>query len=107
MQIELKYLNESKILSIIGNFEINSNITARVFETANQIAIKLRNTKLSEIGRVFKINNIETVNCIEFAGEVYKNLEYFSHEIYIHYPEDKELKIALCEDLNITFKKVK
>lgn len=107
MNIELKHFGESRVSSTIGNFEINSNVTARILETSEQFIVKLRNTRLEEVGRIFKIENINTINSIEFAGELYENLKYISHEIYIHHPEDKDLKMVLCEDLNITFEKVK
>lgn len=105
MKIEFFNTNLSRIENKIGEIEITADITLRISNDKNKISFKLRNTKFEEMGRVLKINNIETINKISFAGEVYENLVYTQHELYIHQPNSEEFTSGMSEDLNITFKK--
>lgn len=108
MKIELNNISKEKAVTKIGEFTISNTLTFRYLNNNNEIILKLRNSEYDKSGRILKLENIQSINQLNIDGEIYNNLIYKSHEIYIHTPIDNErvADISLVEDLNITFEKV-
>lgn len=106
MKIEFNNINKEKTVTKIKEFAVNEEITIRVIESEERLVLKLRNEKFETTGRALKIEDIQNVNQVIFAGETYDNLDYIQHEIYIHKPTAEDTITGMIEDLNITFRKV-
>lgn len=106
MKIEFNNIGAEKIINKIAEFEINSNLTLRIAEEKEKVSIKLRNGKFTELGRIFKFDNIQDVTQIVLDGVIYENLKYLQHELYIHGVKDEEVELGIAEDFNITFSKI-
>lgn len=106
MKIEFFNTGLSRNINKIGEFEITTDLTLRILEDKDKISVKLRNVKFTQTGRILKIDGLENVNKISFAGVDYTDIKYTQHEVYIHQPSDGDLALDMSEDLNITFKKV-
>lgn len=102
MKVEFFKAENNKLV----DFEITNDLTLRILEDKEKVVVKLRNTKFNELGRILKINELENIDKISFAGVDYTNLQYVQHEVYIHQPKDENSTGAITEDLNLTFKKV-
>ena len=104
--MKVEFFNTKAKTNKIGEFEITNDLTLRILEDKEKVVVKLRNAKFNELGRILKIDELENIDKLSFAGTDYINLQYSQHEIYIHQPKDNEITSNISEDLNITFKKV-
>ena len=106
MKIEFNNIGKERVAVKLGEFEITSNIVLRITENEKKVVVKLRNTNFETTGRILKLNNIAEITQIVFGEELYDNLKYTQHELYIHKPIDDEIATYIAEDLNITFERV-
>ncbi|WP_462425329.1 hypothetical protein [Fusobacterium varium] len=107
MKIELNSVSKERVVTKIGEFTISNTLAFRFLNDVNKTVIKFRNTDYENTGRMLKLSDIQTINQLNIDGEIYNNLKYLSHEVYIHAPKDEEITTSnMIEDLNITFEKV-
>ncbi|BBA51863.1 hypothetical protein FV113G1_22130 [Fusobacterium varium] len=107
MKIELNNISKERGITKIGEFTISSTLAFRFLNDTNKTVIKLRNVDYENTGRILNIENIQSVNQLNIDGEIYNNLKYLSHEVYIHTPRGEDITTSnLIEDLNITFERV-
>lgn len=107
MKIELNSVSKERGITKIGEFTISSTLAFRFLNDTNKTVIKLRNVDYENTGRILNIENIQSVNQLNIDGEIYDNLKYLSHEVYIHTPRGEDITTSnLIEDLNITFERV-
>ena len=107
MKIELNNISKEKAVTKIGEFTISSTLAFRFLNDANKTVAKFRNIDYENTGRILKLDDIQNINQLNVDGEVYDNLKYLSHEVYIHAPRDEDITISnMIEDLNITFERV-
>ncbi|MEJ6466657.1 hypothetical protein [Fusobacterium ulcerans] len=107
MKIELNSVSKERGITKIGEFTISSTLAFRFLKDTNKTITKFRNIDYENTGRILKLNDIQAINQLNIDGEIYNNLKYLSHEIYIHAPRDEEITTSnMIEDLNITFEKV-
>lgn len=107
MKIELNGVSKEKAVTMIGEFTISNTLVFRFLNDINKTVIKLRNVDYENTGRILNIENIQSVNQLNIDGEIYNNLKYLSHEVYIHTPCGEDITTSnLIEDLNITFERV-
>lgn len=107
MKIELNSVSKERGITKIGEFTISNTLAFRFLNDANKTVVKFRNTDYENTGRMLKLNDIQTINQLNIDGEIYNNLKYLSHEVYIHVPKGEEIvTVNMIEDLNITFEKV-
>lgn len=107
MKIELNSVSKERGITKIGEFTISDTLAFRFLDDINKTVAKFRNIDYENTGRILKLNDIQAINQLNIDGEIYNNLKYLSHEIYIHAPRDEEITTSnMIEDLNITFEKV-
>lgn len=107
MKIELNSVSKEKAVTMIGEFTISNTLAFRFLNDINKTVAKFRNTDYENTGRILKLENIQSVNQLNIDGEIYNNLKYLSHEVYIHTPRGEDITTSnLIEDLNITFEGV-
>jgi len=107
MKIELNNISKERVVTMIGEFTISNTLAFRFLNDINKTVIKLRNVDYENTGRILNIENIQSVNQLNIDGEIYNNLKYLSHEVYIHTPRGEDITTSnMIEDLNITFEKV-
>lgn len=107
MKIELNSVSKERVITKIGEFTIRDTLAFRFLNDINKTVIKLRNVDYENTGRILNIENIQSVNQLNIDGEIYNNLKYLSHEVYIHTPRGEDITTSnLIEDLNITFERV-
>lgn len=107
MKIELNSVSKERGITKIGEFTISDTLAFRFLNDSNKTIAKFRNIDYENTGRILKLNDIQAINQLNIDGEIYNNLKYLSHEIYIHAPRDEEITTSnMIEDLNITFEKV-
>ncbi len=107
MKIELNSVSKERGITKIGEFTISDTLAFRFLDDINKTVAKFRNINYENTGRILKLNDIQAINQLNIDGEIYNNLKYLSHEIYIHAPRDEEITTSnMIEDLNITFEKV-
>lgn len=107
MKITLNNISKERVITKIGEFTISSTLAFRFLNESNKTVAKFRNIDYENTGRILKLNDIQAINQLNIDGEIYNNLKYLSHEVYIHAPRDEEITTSnMIEDLNITFEKV-
>ena len=107
MKIELNSVSKERGITKIGEFTISDTLAFRFLDDINKTVAKFRNIDYENTGRILKLNDIQAINQLNIDGEIYNNLKYLSHEIYIHAPRDEEITtLNMIEDLNITFERV-
>ncbi len=102
MNIQFNEISKEKTTRVAKEFTVDEILNLRVNEEVEKLIVKLRNLDYNQNERILKIEGIEKINQVIIGDEVYNNLKYQAHEIYIHTPVDAN---SLCEDLVITFKK--
>lgn len=107
MKIELNNISKERVVTKVGEFIISNTLAFRFLNDINKTVIKLRNVDYENTGRILNIENIQSINQLNIDGEIYNNLKYLSHEVYIHTPRGEDITTSnLIEDLNITFERV-
>lgn len=107
MKIELNSVSKERGITKIGEFTISSTLAFRFLNDSNKTIAKFRNIDYENTGRILKLNDIQAINQLNIDGEIYNNLKYLSHEVYIHTPRGEDITTSnLIEDLNITFERV-
>lgn len=107
MKITLNNISKEKAVTKVGEFTISSTLAFRFLNDTNKTVAKFRNTDYENTGRILKLENIQSINQLNIDGEIYDNLKYLSHEVYIHAPRDEDITTSnMIEDLNITFERV-
>lgn len=107
MKITLNNISKERVVTKVGEFIISNTLAFRFLNDINKTVIKLRNVDYENTGRILNIENIQSINQLNIDGEIYNNLKYLSHEVYIHTPRGEDITTSnLIEDLNITFERV-
>lgn len=94
------YSNEKVVLEK----DINKDLSVRISTTNQSLIFKVRNEVFETLGRIFKLEEVSSINKIVLGNEAYDNLKYKNHDFYIHSVSD-ENKTSVVEDLNISFEK--
>ena len=94
------YSNEKVVLEK----DINKDLSVRISTTNQSLIFKVRNEIFETLGRIFKLEEVTSINKIVLGNETYNNLKYKNHDFYIHSVSD-ENKTSVVEDLNISFEK--